>query len=116
MDNDHDIACPSCGEQFTIDAQAILPAQTDLTVSLTITPGQLCMAKTVAGVIENFAALQTAVGEQLGVETDVFIAGLSYENDRIDMTFRIANAAKDVVAEQRDLFNADAPETTQVQP
>lgn len=116
MDEGHDIACPSCGEQFTIDAQAMLPAQTDLTVSLTITPGQLCMAKTVAGVIENFAALQSAVGEQLGVETDVFIAGLSYENDRIDMTFRIANAAKGVVAEQGDLFNADAPETTQVQP
>lgn len=87
-------ACPSCGAQFRVDASAILPAETDLTLSLTITPGQLVMAKTLAGVIESFVALQVATGKSLGITTSVFIAGLNYADDRIDVTFRIANEVK----------------------
>lgn len=104
---DGEMACPDCGKRFHVDVVAILPRQTDITLSIDITPGQLCMAKTVAGVMESFADLQVAVGEQIGCDVGVFIAGLSYENDRIDITYRITNSPRPEKPEQLDLAIED---------
>ncbi len=119
------IACPNCGTDLSAEVEASLPEETDLTLSLEITPGQLVMAKTVAGVLENWAAMQVEIGKSLGSQTEVFIAGLSYENDRIAITTRIVNApAQGTSGSAQDgnrldpkgagpVGNADAPKETQ---
>jgi len=90
--------CPHCAEQISADVIAEIPAQTDLTICLEITPGQHCQAKTIAGVIQNFADMQIAVGKELGVETSVYVVGLSYEENRISVTNRIVNTPSKVVS------------------
>ncbi len=93
-----DCACPKCGAEFQLDTTSILPAETDLTISLNITEGHLIMAKTLAGVIESFAEMQEEIGKSMDLDTSVLIGGLKFEDSRIDITFRIANAVKGQVA------------------
>lgn len=88
-----EITCPDCGTELTAKLNAELPASTDLTISLTVTPGQLIRLDTLAGVLSNWRDMQVTIGREMGITTDVFLAGLSMENDVISITTRIANVA-----------------------
>lgn len=86
--------CPNCGEPFSVSLTACLPEQTDLTISLTVEPGQFVRLDTIAGVLSAFRDLQIAVGAEMGSETDVFLAGLTMADDVISITTRIVNSPK----------------------
>lgn len=85
------IECPNCGQHLQTRLRAELPDSTDLTLTLTVEPGQFVRLDTIGGVLTEWRKLQIAVGESLGSQTDVFLAGMEMGDNEIRFTTRIVN-------------------------
>ena len=85
------VHCPKCGEDLSLVVEAELPKETDLTLQLSIAEGQLMRLDTLGGLLNSFSDLQRAVGESLGCDTQVFLAGLEMKDGNVSITTRILN-------------------------
>lgn len=92
------IECPHCGEDLTASVTAQLPETTDLTLTLSVEPGQFVRLDTIGGVLTSWRDLQIAVGESLGAKTDVYLAGMEMIDNEIRFTTRIVNSATPATA------------------
>lgn len=95
-----DICCPNCGEDLSLAVSAALPEMTELTLTLTVEPGQLVRLDTVAGVLDSWRKLQIAVGESMGADTEVFLSGLQSVDNELRFTTRITNRPSTVESAQ----------------
>jgi hypothetical protein len=89
-----DMCCPNCGEQLALNVEAVLPEQTDLTLTLTVEPGQMMRLDTISGVLASFRDLQVAVGDSMGFDTDVYLAKVETVGNETRITTRIANVQR----------------------
>lgn len=85
------ITCQNCGEDLRVSLQAQLPAMTELTLSIGVQPGQFVRLDTIAGTLSAWRDLQIAVGESLGAQTEVFLAGMEKVDDELRFTTLITN-------------------------
>lgn len=102
-----DIHCPECGKDLSLIASASLPEETDLTLSLSITPGQLVRLDTFAGILASFRDLQIAVGDSMGCDTEVFLASTEMVGNELRFTTRIVNAARGLTTPDPDIAPKD---------
>jgi len=89
-----DITCPNCGDDLSVLANAALPDATDLTLTLSVQPGQFVRLDTIAGTLSAWRDLQIAVGESMGAETEVFLASIAHVGNDLRFTTRIVNVMK----------------------
>lgn len=87
-----EFTCPHCREPFQLDVQALLPKVTDLTLSLSVTPGQFVRLDTIAGLLDNWRKMQIAVGESMGASTEVFLVSMESVDNQLRFVTRIVNS------------------------
>jgi hypothetical protein len=87
------ITCPKCSADLDLLVEASLPEATDLTLTLTVEPGQFVRLDTIAGVLAEWRKLQIAVGKSMGARTEVFLTGLESVDHELRFKTRITNDA-----------------------
>lgn len=68
--------CPHCGKTTEVETFAALDKDSRMTFSLMPKEGSLIMAGTVGGTLTNMENMLKAVGEEIGIETSVFVEGV----------------------------------------
>ena len=86
-----EVCCPKCGEDLSVVIKAELPESTDLTLTLSVEPGQFVRLDTIAGVLKSWRDLQIAVGKEMGANTEVFLAGIEHAGNDLRFRTRIVN-------------------------
>lgn len=93
--------CPKCGETLAINLKESLKPYT---MTMTIKPekGRMVAAKTVGGVIANFAELLANIGDDVGHDTIVHVHDLRVDDDMsVHVTVNCTPMRKDAPSDSK---------------
>ena len=96
--------CPHCDKPIVAKVLAKLAQETEICEVVTIAPGHMLAAKTVGGMLTNFAKLLEAVGKELGEETFVFVKEISLKKQELKIRFVLAGRGRDVTQATMDMI------------
>lgn len=89
------VRCPHCENDFEVDVEVELPAETKLRWAITPMPGQMLSASTVGGSLTALHKLLAAAGRTLGARTETLVEGMSIQEDgALVFDLRVLNAPK----------------------
>lgn len=94
-----DTKCPHCGGTLGFEVATKLMSESRVSFSLHPHEGEHLSASTVGLSIDNISSLLKAVGDDLGIKTDVLVSGMQYLDGGVTVDLIVARSGANV--EQR---------------